>query len=348
MRVLVALTSGALMLIAAETGLRIFINHDSRWNLRLGASQEFDPVSQLRNKPNYRFQSGASTNERGYFAAANLPHANPPDRLRIISMGDSVTFLPTAENHPIQLERILTERGFRVERLNVAVPGFASQNVRSFFENEISQYDADIFILSVGWNDLGQFGPEGLPYKRYSAGYQVSRLQQLIANIYLVRVSYALRSFLRRYEPAFDAPLSQEDERLYSEYYPMHYHHNLAAILRLAVERYPLVFVTNLATITSDNPSQDQLDRAHFPIGMDKNMRKLHRLVLRYNEAIERVGRETGVAVIDVYSAFQNDEARGTLRDSCHVNSQGARLIGQTVVDAVESSLPDPSHFSSS
>lgn len=341
-RWLILLASCVFLLLGAELALRIFVNYDSKWNLRVGAGKEFDPVTQFRNKPNYRFHSGATTNEHGYFAPPNLQYANPPDRLRIIFMGDSVSFLPTAHNHPIQLERLLEERGYDVEGLNAAVPGFASHNVRALFEHEISKYDADLFILNVGWNDLGQFGPEGLPYKRHTAGYRVSPLQKLLSNIYLVRISYASQRFLRRYEPAFDAPLSPEDERLYDEYYPQHYYENLDAILRLAKQRYPRVFVINLASITSENPTQYQLDTAHFPVGMDKNMRKLHRIVLRYNETIDRVAREVDVPVIDIYSVFQTDEARQLMTDSCHVRAEGAALIARVVLEAIEDSLPAP------
>ena len=339
-RWLLLLASSLLLLLAAEVALRIFVNYDSKWNLRLGAAKEFDPVAQFRNKPDYRFVSGATTNERGYFAPPGLAFANPPDRLRVIVMGDSVSFLPTSANHPRQLEHLLGKRGFAVETLNAAVPGFASHNLRAMFESEVSKYDADVFVLSVGWNDLGQFGPEGLPYKRYQAGYEVSALQRVLSGIYLVRAPYALVRFLRRFEPAFDAPLSEADARLYDAYVPQHYYENLSAVLELAKQRYPRVFVTNLATLTSEDPSPYQLETAHFPVGMDKNMRKLHRVVLRYNETVERVAREKGVPIIDLYSVFQNDEARQTMRDSCHVNAEGAELIAAAVLDGLETSLP--------
>ena len=121
---------------------------------------------------------------------------------------------------------------------------------------------------------------------------------------------------------------------------PQHYYENLAAVLELAKQRYPRVFLTNLARLTSEDPSPYQLETAHFPVGMDKNMRKLHRVVLRYNETVERVAREKGVPIIDLYSVFQNDEARRTMRASCHVNAEGAELIARTVLDGLETSLP--------
>ena len=136
------------------------------------------------------------------------------------------------------------------------------------------------------------------------------------------------------------APLGEEDAELYDDYYPQHYYENLSAVLTLAAERYPRVFVMNLATLTSEDPSQHQLETAHFPVGMDKNMRKLHRLVRRYNETIERVAKESGVPVIDLYSAFQNDEARLLMNDSCHVDAHGAELIAHTVLGEIEASLP--------
>ena len=117
LRLLLALGTFIGVLGGSELALRLFINYDSQWNQRLGASREFDPVTQFRNKPNFRFQSGATTNERGYFAPSYLPVENPPNRFRIIFMGDSVTFLPTSRNYPVQLELLLRKRGFAVEQL---------------------------------------------------------------------------------------------------------------------------------------------------------------------------------------------------------------------------------------
>ena len=336
---LVMFLAVALILGGAELGLRIFTDVNSQWNLRVGAGKVFDPVVQFRNKPNYRFWNGATTNEHGYFAPPNLRHENPDDRLRIIFMGDSVTYMPTTNNHPVQLERLLSARGYAVETVNTAVPGFASYNVRAMFESEVSKYDADIFILNVGWNDLGRFGPESSEYL-HEASYEVSAVERVIANIYLVRAIYALQRVVRHNTPAFDEELNEADEKLYSDYYPDHYHENVKAILSLAKKRYPLVYVANLATVTSENPDPFQLKTAHFPTGMDKNMRKLHRVVLVYNEIIEKIASELDVPVIDLYSSFQNDEARSNMTDSCHVNRHGAAQIGATVLASIEAKLP--------
>ena len=75
---------------------------------------------------------------------------------------------------------------------------------------------------------------------------------------------------------------------------------------------------------------------------MDKNMRKLHEIVLRYNESIEQVAGELDVPVIDIYSVFQSAEARDLMTDSCHVNSGGAELIARTVLRGIEAELPPP------
>lgn len=329
---------------ATEIGLRVLTDRSSRWNVRLGTALRFDPKSYFRLKPNHRLGDGVYTNEYGFLAAPNLPTAKRPGVVRLVYLGDSVTVLPVRGFYPAQVEAMLAARGMQVETLNAAVPGYSSENARALLETELARWDADWFFVYLGWNDLGKYGPEGLPYKRRDMGYELNPVQSALTHVYTLRFVYSLQDWVRRWRPSFDRPLDAAERRLYDDYQPRHFEANLQAILRLAKSRYPRVVAMNLATITSDHPTPSELARAHYPTGMDKNMRALHRLVRTYNESIARVAAQEQVPVIDLYALFDDPRARESFTDSCHLDRAGAARIAQVVTAMVLGEPATPTH----
>ena len=85
-----------------------------------------------------------------------------------------------------------------------------------------------------------------------------------------------------------------------------------------------------LATVTSDHPTASEMQTAHFPTGMNKNVRKLHRLVKTYNGVVEKVAREEGVEVIPLFQVFDSEAARREFTDSAHMNAAGTLRMAQT------------------
>ena len=324
-----------LLLLAGELGVRVLIDHDSAWNMRLGTAKRFDPVTLFRLKANYEVAPGVHTNERGYLAPQNLSFDKPRDALRVIYLGDSASVQPASAMYPAQVERLLAKEGVPVQTLNAAVPGFDSGKARALFEQEIREYEADFFFVYLGWNDLGQYGPEGLPYKRASEGYEITPMQRAFSQVYLGRFLFALQEFARRRQPAFAEALAPEETRLYGAYYPTHYEENLRAILTLAKQRYPNVAIMNLATLTSDHPTEHEMRTAHFPTGMNKNVRKLHLLVTIYNGVVEKVAREQGVERIDLFRVFDSEEARREFTDSAHMNATGTLRMARTAARVI-------------
>lgn len=337
--------SGALLLallLVSEISLRILTSRDSQWNVRLGANKRFDPVTFFRVKSNADYGGGVSTNESGFLAPRNLSHERPEGELRIIYLGDSASYQPVHDNYPRQVERLLEAKGIPVQTVNAAVPGFASENALALLENEVTKYDADFFFVYLGWNDLGQYGPEGLPYKKRQAGYEISTAQRVLSQFYTPRLAFALIRLVQRYEETVNQPLTAEEEALYAEYYPHHYEENLRQILSLAKRRWDHVYVSNLATITSDDPTAEEMRTAHFPIGMSKNVRKLHHLVTVYNRVIEEVAASENVPMIDLFSAFDSREARREFTDSAHMNPDGTRRMAELTIRAIEASRRSP------
>jgi lysophospholipase L1-like esterase len=329
------LAIAVLALLGLEVGLRLLTDRDSRWNMRLGVLKRYDPVTYFRLKSNYRVGDGVYTNEQGYLARPGLPHEAPADARRLIYLGDSVTVLPVPGFYPAQAEQLLQASGLRVETLNAAVPGYSTENARALFESDLQQYDGHYFFVALGWNDLGQFGPEGLGYKRKQVGYRINAFQKLLTNVYSLRLIYAAQDYFRRSEPSVDVPLSPADEKLYADYQPAHYDQNLRAILQLAKRRYPNVLIMNLATITNAHPTEHELATAHYPAGMDKNMRKLDLLVRKYNDVVATVAAAEGVEMLDLHALFDSEAARLEFTDACHLNRAGAARIARVVADAV-------------
>jgi lysophospholipase L1-like esterase len=124
-------------------------------------------------------------------------------------------------------------------------------------------------------------------------------VQRLLSNVYSIRFLYAAQRVLAHRAPAVSQPMSAADQAVYDHYRPTQFYDNLRAILTLAKTRYPRVYIMNLDTLTNDDPTDWELRTAHFPVGMDKNMHKLHVLVGAYNRVIQQLAAEEGVPMID-------------------------------------------------
>ena len=321
---------------ASEIGLRIFLGENSHWNVLLGAHKVYDPVTMFRNKPHYELVPGLVTNELGYLAPDHLATAAPADALRLIYLGDSNTATPFEGNYPSQVEGLLRQQGIAVQTVNAAVTGFTSDMARALFETELSHFDGDYFFLYLGWNDLFHYSPESLPLPRKERqGYPLNPVQRFLTHIYTLRLVYAAQVVIDKRRPAFDRPLDEHEHALYDGYRPEHFYTNLRAILELAKQRYPHVYMMTMMTMVNDHPTPEQLMRIHFPKGMDENIRKLAILVAKYNEAIRTVAAEENVPLLDFFTLFDTPEHRALMVDSCHVNPAGAAVEAQMVADAV-------------
>jgi lysophospholipase L1-like esterase len=332
----ISLIIAVVCLFSLEMALRALTSKNSKWQLRLGDTVEFDPHVHFRHKRNFDMGQGISTNEYGYLAPAHIQKELPQDRLRIIYLGDSNTVTPRFGNYPVFVEKIVSEAlGMPVETVNAAIPGYSSLNARKLFEKELSEFEAHHIVIYLGWNDLGQYGPEGLPYKLHEQGYQTSVIQKILSNIYSIRLIFALKNMITQRSSTENTLLNEEENRIYTEYQPVHFYENMDTIIKLALKKYPNVHIMNLATLTSENPTEQEMKRMHFPVGMSKNVNKLHTLVKTYSEAVDKVAKGNNLEVIDLFSLFNTPENRETFTDSCHMNEDGARIIASVVSSAI-------------
>jgi lysophospholipase L1-like esterase len=99
----------------------------------------------------------------------------PPTRARILVLGDSFAFgfgVAQDETFSSELERLLGERGLRVEVLSSGVPGWSLDNELVYLRSEGFDLEPDLILLATCENDLSDLAwnrltldPERLPVR---------------------------------------------------------------------------------------------------------------------------------------------------------------------------------------
>ena len=124
-----------------------------------------DPWTVWRLKPNanervvrsgyfdYRWTSSAQQFRGGH----EYPSSAPPDRLRILSVGDSFTFgvgVNDPDTYPARLEEFLARRcAHDLEVINAGVGGFGTSHALALFEHYGNRLEPDLVILGLLTSD---------------------------------------------------------------------------------------------------------------------------------------------------------------------------------------------------
>ena len=329
------------LLSAGELTLRYFANRDSKFNIFLGAEKEFDPVRRTRWKRNYHV-GDFNTNSRG-FPSREFETRKTPGSFRIVCLGDSASVIPPRKSYPAALEARLRALlpGRQIDVINASCSGYDSRQARAWYEGEIDSIEHDMLLIYLGWNDMGQYNPDGLVYKQQETGYlkEPSLLDKAILNIYLLRSIYVVRGFLEKRQTFSTEPLTGDDLAKYAAFYPTHFEENLLAIIRLAHSKGRTVRLLNYAGLVVENPTADEQRRMHFPRGMGRRLHKYLSLMNSYETALDKVSKETGTPIIDVESRFVDAESREVFSDSAHFNERGSEMLAEVVAGAIKSEV---------
>jgi lysophospholipase L1-like esterase len=160
-------TTLALLLLAGEAVLRLA----PWWNDR-SADPSFNPY-RPDGQTGFALRAGADTVHRtGEFSVPVHVNAlglrgpertvgKPPNTARILVLGDSFAFgfgVAQDEMFSAELERLLGERGLRVEVLSSGVPGWSLDNELVYLRTEGFDLEPDLILLATCENDLGDLG----------------------------------------------------------------------------------------------------------------------------------------------------------------------------------------------
>ncbi len=168
---------GVLLLFPRLNSLELFVSTPQQRlqvaNEQQSAIFEGDPLLLWRLRPNLNRAvwdfTVLSTNSEGYRAEGTIGH-KPANTLRIVCLGDSVTFGyrvpvvwpdkpedydPSWLPFPMLLENQLRSANPQraIEVVAMAVPGYSSHQGLAWLDRDIDFLEPDLLVVSFGWND---------------------------------------------------------------------------------------------------------------------------------------------------------------------------------------------------
>lgn len=320
--VLVLGVEGALRLIGRQSGYTRF-DPKTQWSLRPGYS---GPGPDL---PDVELSYDLRVNAAG-FRGGPLERAKPPEVLRVVGMGDSVTFGFGVAEDEVFIAGVaalvappLAPR--RVEWINAGVPGFTSvQGLRDL--ERVLGLAPDVVTVLYGWND-------GWRTAAPDATRSPSRVLALIEHSRLITAARSgARSLagllgLERPEPRGLLPRVPVDE--------------FEATLLEIVERIRAagalpILVTPPAAFGPDRPPEE-----YFRHGWTVPREELEPTRRRYADAMRRVAARAAVPLVDCAVLVPDDPAL-FLADGYHPNADGHRLMAEQIAAVLRQLRPPP------
>ncbi len=262
--------------------------------------------------------SGLVSNADGLREDHPIPLAKPPGEVRILFLGDSVTFgyLVRSDQCFVELvERELAERfpAARVECINAGVPGYSLFQGLRFLEGRGLSWDPDLVVLEFGWNDRARW--EGGGDLERHAAQERARAPALLAWSRLAAI------VARRLAPA---PAGEARARLT----PEEFHDLLEEAREVVRGRGVDLLLLICAGRFNLNPGVPEMGRTEYQIQQ------------------YRVGRETpfgpdgGPALVDCVAALRELVSEHSLDelffDGIHPTPLGHRKMAEALVARLE------------
>ena len=332
------------LLAAVEVGTRLTMSHVSSLDLFVVTSQqkaqvadashsgifEGDPLLLWRLKPNLDHAvwdfTVLSTNAQHLRSeqSSHQIHAKQPGALRIVCLGDSVTFgfrvpvvwpdKPTEYDpewlpYPMLLEKQLRaanpERD--IEVITMAVPGYTSHQGLAWLRRDIATYQPDLLIVSFGWNDASVSDVpdrQAIMTNRLAVGtrWLVDHSQAFAHATRWLRTRQAIRDQTRPLAPTRPArPVSRVSQQEYLD--------NMLAIEDLARQG-------GAAVIFIAAPYRD-----HSPEAPEAD------LMLQYRIALGTTMRQRGVRFLEIRELTEDayPANEGWFGERIHPNHMGHR-----------------------
>lgn len=332
--VVVLLVIGLGILIEAFT--RLVLEPNAVFNMNIGAFRTHHPTRRTQLKPNYQV-GDISINSLGLLGP-EFTVQRRPRTIRILSIGDSVTFSPPRRNYSRILEELLNRRypQVDVEVIVGAVPGYSSFEALDWYHETLKNLKPDITIVYLGWNDMGQFHPFGLRYKNEGLYQQPSLLGRAMMHVYSLRIPYFLLGRLERNRPANLSPLTPEEQVILADFRPTHYEQNLTQLVVESKRNRSAVFLVSLTSLLTNELTESDLGLMHYPRNTGRKLAIYHSIYEQYAESLASVARATDTPIIDLNSLVRTPEERKEIfTDTMHITELGAERYASVMVEYV-------------
>ena len=146
-----------------------------------------DPELGWRLKPNSKDAWGGvivKINGKG-LRGPELDYAKPPDVIRILYLGDSVTFGYKLENYeqtfPYRIETLLENRlTNKIETINAGVGGYSPWQEYMYLEREGIKYNPDLIVVSFVLNDI----TEKFGLIKFGGNHKGRQLERSVSSVF--------------------------------------------------------------------------------------------------------------------------------------------------------------------
>jgi lysophospholipase L1-like esterase len=311
------------------------------FEFNIGTFRQLHPTRRFSLVPGYR-SSLISINSLGFLGPEFqiLPSAG---KVRILAIGDSVTFAPVPENYPRVLEKHLNQlfANDLVEVIVAAVPGYNSHAALDWYDEFLHRLKADIVIIYLGWNDMGELHPFGLRYKNEGQYRETTLIGLLMKYFYFARIPYFFLGRLERSMPVDLSPLSDEQMRILADFYPTHYETNLRSLVQKAKADGSMVYLLSLPGLITYPPTEEELQIMHFPRNMKKKLAVYKAVYDKYLYTLQRVAAETKTQMIYLDQLIKKPELRRIFTDTMHIDHEGAQVFGKYIANEIKSKIAE-------
>jgi lysophospholipase L1-like esterase len=273
--------------------------------------------------PGFR-KNGIDVNSLG-FRGPETTVARPPGTVRVVALGDSVTFGHKLHvTYPALLQARLARRPDcreQIELINAGVPGYQTRFIRDRLAEDVRPLQPDVLLVLAGWNDIYSDNPAS-PAKRLDPHSPFNRL---------LHVSYAAKALTKL---AFDlrparGEASPTARRLYESFTEPVFRGDYARLLEVADDmRVPVVMLTLPSLLGSPDWSRAAA-RIQFPY-YTSSVEMLRLLWDKYNQAIRDLAAHDHRRLIDL--AREIAEVPGSERlfaDTNHLNPRGTTVLAE-------------------
>jgi len=251
------------------------------------------------------------------------------NRVRVLMLGDSVTFGFGSLSYPRVVEKWLNGMGRPVDVINAGVEGYSPINTVYEFPRYL-KLKPDIVTIYLGWNSLFSIDQVETPYER------------IVRSVWLLhRVWYLLTVLIEDpktrakilYSRALTPDLKEAKSMVADGYVPAFIKDIKTLIDGFQSKDIKVVILTLPGLFsTAEVPTEKALKKGHLP-EFTTNPYVLARLSEQYNIALRALAGAQGVQVMDLekWGVEELQPRDQYFSDSVHLTSQGLEKVGQKI-----------------
>ena len=275
-------------------------------------------------------------NSKG-FVGPEFEREKPSEVFRIFALGDSCTFgtsWMTAYPALLQAELASRNLGKHFEVINAGIEGYNSTYALARLKEEVLQYDPDLVIVYVGWNDLMKSNPESQSDTGKFKWLALAMEQSYLVKAYKKLMFYYLRPLIMKPKVAGN----DQEAHAFDNFVPATFKRNLEAMVTILRDHQVEVLFVTRPTVVTEGMTNEDIEKSHvlFPYYAGAySLTQFLSLHNAYNQVTREAAKGLGVPLVDLDEMFNRYDKRDLFWDTMHPSDKGHRLIAQALADTI-------------